>query len=84
MVGILLPKEIASSLGREELLNFGMVPAVCSGLGLCVRVRRGPGRFGLPSEALCSLILHVGPSSTPAPGIWTENPSFSGYCVTVS
>lgn len=35
-------KGTASSLGREELLNSGMGLAVCSQLGLCVRVRRGP------------------------------------------
>lgn len=59
--------EIASSLVREELLSFDMVLAVCSRLGLCVRLRRGPGCFGLHSSALGSLILHVLHSSSSIP-----------------
>lgn len=78
VVGTLQQMETASSPGREELLNFGMVLAVCSRLGLCVSPRRGPGCFGLRSSALGSLILHVLPS------LRLEHPSLSGYRVTVS
>lgn len=78
MVGTLQQMETASYPGREELLKFGMVLAVCSRLGLCVSLRRGPGCFGLRSSALGSLILHVLPS---LPSLRLEHPSLSGYCV---
>lgn len=76
-------KGTASSLGREELLNSGMGLAVCSQLGLCVRVRRGPRV--LWASFRCAPLSDLEHPSFLQLQAFGENLSFfSGYCVTVS